>query len=279
MIADLAVVICTTGSAIPAFFGRMPITNAVIEAGLDTEWSLLRHSQVVGEDGKDVTGDTFKHGNIVSKGQRGVWMEPFGPGKYALNKYTTKLEPVPTTNLVLNWADARSESHNLDKNLSTITVRSKDGFPFNLDVSQIIHVPANEAPKVIARFGSVANLVTQVLEPTIGNYFRNTAQGADAIDFLKLVKEKASRPAADGTGRLNFFRMAGSFDLRFKLFLAVMAIIQKLTKQEKIFESKIPGRNIQPKPTPKKASLGRKHSLLKATQCFANLAVTKQKQK
>jgi len=68
----------------------------------------------IGEDGQDVTGDTFKHGNIVSKGQRGVWMEPFGPGKYALNKYTTKLEPVPTTNLVLNWADARSESHNLD---------------------------------------------------------------------------------------------------------------------------------------------------------------------
>lgn len=144
----------------------------------------------IGEDGKDVTGDTFKHGNIVSKGQRGVWMEPFGPGKYALNKYTTKLEAVPTTNLVLNWADARSESHNLDQNLSTITVRSKDGFPFNLDVSQIIHVPANEAPKVIARFGSMNNLVSQVLEPTIGNYFRNSAQESDVISFLSTRKER-----------------------------------------------------------------------------------------
>ena len=28
-------------------------------------------------------------------------------------------------------------------------------------------------------------LVTQVLEPTIGNYFRNAAQGSDIIDFLK----------------------------------------------------------------------------------------------
>ena len=144
----------------------------------------------IGEDGKDVTGDTFKHGNIVSKGQRGVWMEPFGPGKYALNKYTTKLEPVPTTNLVLNWANARSESHDLDKNLSTITVRSKDGFPFNLDVAQIIHVPANEAPKVIARFGSMTNLVSQVLEPTIGNYFRNSAQDSDVISFLSIRKER-----------------------------------------------------------------------------------------
>ncbi len=144
----------------------------------------------IGEDGLDVTGEHFKHGNIVSKGQRGVWMEPLGPGKYALNKYTTKLEPVPTTNLVLNWADARSESHNLDHNLSTITVRSKDGFPFNLDVSQIIHVPANEAPKVIARFGSMTNLVSQVLEPTIGNYFRNSAQDSDVISFLSTRKER-----------------------------------------------------------------------------------------
>lgn len=144
----------------------------------------------IGEDGQDVTGESFKHGNIVSKGHRGVWMEPFGPGKYALNKYTTKLEPVPTTNLVLNWANARSESHDLDKNLSTITVRSKDGFPFNLDVAQIIHVPANEAPKVIARFGSMTNLVSQVLEPTIGNYFRNSAQDSDVISFLSTRKER-----------------------------------------------------------------------------------------
>jgi len=144
----------------------------------------------IGEDGEDMTGETFKHGNIVAKGNRGVWMEPLGPGKYAINKYTTKLEPVPTTNLVLNWANARSESHDLDKNLSTITVRSKDGFPFNLDVAQIIHVPANEAPKVIARFGSMTNLVSQVLEPTIGNYFRNSAQDSDVISFLSTRKER-----------------------------------------------------------------------------------------
>lgn len=144
----------------------------------------------IGEDGKDLTGESFKHGNIVSKGQRGVWMEPYGPGKYPINKYTMKVELVPTTNLVLNWANARSESHQLDKNLSTITVRSQDGFPFNLDVSQIIHIPANEAPKVIARFGSMNNLVSQVLEPTIGNYFRNSAQDSDVISFLSTRKER-----------------------------------------------------------------------------------------
>jgi uncharacterized membrane protein YqiK len=144
----------------------------------------------VGQDGADLTGSEFKHGNIVEKGRKGVWLEPLGPGKYPINTYTMRVEMVPTTNLVLNWASARSEAHNLDKNLSTITVRSKDGFPFNLDVAQIIHVPTTEAPKVIARFGNMVNLVSQVLEPTIGNYFRNSAQDSDVIAFLTTRKER-----------------------------------------------------------------------------------------
>jgi uncharacterized membrane protein YqiK len=144
----------------------------------------------IGQEGKDLTGNDFKHGNIVEKGSKGVWLEPLGPGKYPINKYIMKVELVPTTNLVLNWANARSEAHSLDKNLSTITVRSKDGFPFNLDVAQIIHVPSTEAPKVIARFGNMVNLVSQVLEPTIGNYFRNSAQDSDVIAFLSTRKER-----------------------------------------------------------------------------------------
>jgi uncharacterized membrane protein YqiK len=151
----------------------------------------------VGEIGVDVTGDGFKHGNLVTRGQKGVWVKPLDPGKYPINPYTHKVELVPTANVVLNWATGKTEAHNLDKNLSTITVRSSDGFTFNLDVSQIIHIPSTDAPKVIARFGSVANLVTQVLEPTIGNYFRNAAQGSDVIEFLRgrQERQKAAREA------------------------------------------------------------------------------------
>jgi len=139
----------------------------------------------IGAEGKDVTGESFKHGNLVSRGEKGVWVDPLDPGKYPINPFTHKVELVPTANIVLNWATGKSEAHKLDEKLSTITVRSSDGFTFNLDVSQIIHVPRNDAPKVIARFGTMANLVTQVLEPTIGNYFRNAAQTSDVIEFLK----------------------------------------------------------------------------------------------
>lgn len=144
----------------------------------------------VGDVGEDVTGETFRHGNLVEKGHKGVWVESLDPGKYTFNPFCYRVENVPTANVVLNWATGKTEAHKLDEKLSTITVRSSDGFTFNLDVSQIIHVPRNDAPKVIARFGTMQNLVTQVLEPTIGNYFRNAAQDSDVITFLSKRKER-----------------------------------------------------------------------------------------
>ena len=42
----------------------------------------------VGQPGKDVTGDAFKHGNLVSRGEKGVWNEPLDPGMYPINPYT-----------------------------------------------------------------------------------------------------------------------------------------------------------------------------------------------
>jgi uncharacterized membrane protein YqiK len=161
----------------------------------------------VGADGQDVTGDTFEHGNIVSRGQKGVWNEVLDPGKYPINPYTHKVSLVPTANVVLNWADAKTESHQLDDRLSTITVRSSDGFTFNLDVSQIIHIPRNQAPKVIARFGDMKALVTQVLEPMIGNYFRNAAQKSDVIDFLSKRTERQQEAKASIAAALNEYNV------------------------------------------------------------------------
>ncbi|HEY0161682.1 MAG TPA: SPFH domain-containing protein, partial [Edaphobacter sp.] len=161
----------------------------------------------VGEEGEDQTGEHFKHGNLVKKGQKGVWVDPLDPGMYAINPYTHKVEMVPTANIVLNWATGKSEAHKLDSNLSTITVRSSDGFRFNLDVSQIIHIPRNDAPKVISRFGTMRNLVTQVLEPTIGNYFRNAAQKSDVIQFLNQRIERQNEAKASIQAALNEYNV------------------------------------------------------------------------
>ena len=55
---------------------------------------------------------------------------------------------------------------------------------FNLDVAQIIHVGALDAPRVISRVGSMKNLVDHVLEPIVGNYFRNSSQEFTVLDYL-----------------------------------------------------------------------------------------------
>ncbi len=143
----------------------------------------------VGKAHVDVSGLEFKHGDLVNVGHKGVWVSPLYPGKHPLNTRVMKVELVPTTNIVLNWA-SRTEAHHYDEKLSSITVRSKDGFAFNLDVSQIIHVGALDAPKVISRVGSMQNLVDHVLQPIVGNYFRNSAQDYTVLDFLSARSQR-----------------------------------------------------------------------------------------
>jgi len=148
----------------------------------------------VGKAHEDVSGVEFKHGDLVNVGHKGVWVTPLYPGKHPLNARIMKVELVPTTNIVLNWA-VRTESHKYDEKLSSITVRSKDGFSFNLDVAQIIHVGVLDAPKVISRVGAMQNLVDHVLEPIVGNYFRNSAQAYTVLDFLTARSERQQEAA------------------------------------------------------------------------------------
>jgi uncharacterized membrane protein YqiK len=148
----------------------------------------------VGKAHQDVSGAAFTHGNLVNQGHKGVWVEPLYPGKHPINSRIMKIELVPTTNIVLNWS-GRTERHSYDAQLASLTVRSRDGFAFDLEVAQIIHVGALDAPKVISRVGAMQNLVDHVLEPTIGNYFRNSAQDYTVLDFLTARSERQSEAA------------------------------------------------------------------------------------
>jgi uncharacterized membrane protein YqiK len=143
----------------------------------------------VGDEHLDLSGDAFTHGDLVDRGRKGVWIEPLLPGKHPLNSRVMKVELVPTTNIVLNWA-SRTEAHQYDQRLSPITVRSKDGFAFSLDVSQIIHIGMRNAPRVISRVGSMQNLVDHVLQPTVANYFRNSAQEVTVLEFLSARSDR-----------------------------------------------------------------------------------------
>ncbi|MDX2141636.1 MAG: SPFH domain-containing protein [Chloroflexota bacterium] len=148
----------------------------------------------IGKAHIDVSGSDFKHGDLVNEGHKGVWAAPLYPGKHPINQRVMRMELVPTTNIVLNWA-TRTESHNYDSRLASITVRSRDGFAFSLDVSQVIHIGALEASKVISRVGSVQNLVDHVLQPIVGNYFRNAGQSYTVLDFLSARSDRQHEAA------------------------------------------------------------------------------------
>lgn len=141
----------------------------------------------------DMSGEDFKHGSIVRPGHQGLWREPLRVGKYALNPRAYSVEKVPTSIISLNWSELESHAHDLDSELSSIHAVSQDGFPFVLDLVVQIHVADTNASRVISRVGSFRNLINEVLQGAVGNYFRETLQGMSATQFIKQRKDVQER--------------------------------------------------------------------------------------
>src|SRR4029078_4484716 len=91
---------------------------------------------------------------------------------------------------------ATSEAHSLDARLSPIDAKSKEAFAFSIHLQLQIHVPDTKAPKVISMVGTMQNLVNEVLQSAVGNYFRNKLQTLGATEFIEKRDEVQS--AAEG---------------------------------------------------------------------------------
>ncbi|MGH9194716.1 MAG: SPFH domain-containing protein, partial [Acidimicrobiia bacterium] len=139
----------------------------------------------VGLTTADTSGEEFKFGSLVRPGHRGIWEEPLRTGKYPINPRCYAAEIVPTAILTLNWAEAESRAHDLDKELRPIEAKSREGFVFTIDLQVQIHVPDTRAPKVISMVGTMMNLVSEVLQSAVGNHFRDKVQGIPAIAFIE----------------------------------------------------------------------------------------------
>ncbi|MCJ7696233.1 MAG: SPFH domain-containing protein [Anaerolineaceae bacterium] len=138
-----------------------------------------------GKVGEDLSGSEYRHGELVSKGSRGVWNEPLLPGKYAFNTYAGKVVPVPTTNIILKWIRSEIGSHHLDENLSEVSLITKDAFEPSLPLSVVIHIDYQKAPLVVQRFGDVKKLVEQTLDPMVSAYFKNIGQTRTLIQLVQ----------------------------------------------------------------------------------------------
>src|SRR5262245_9781083 len=138
-----------------------------------------------GEAGVDLTGDQYKHGELVKKHSRGVWNEPLLPGKYAFNTYAGKVMMVPTTNFILKWNKSESGAHKYDENLAEVALITKDAFEPSLPLSVVVHIDYRKAPLVIQRFGDIKRLVEQTLDPMVSAYFKNIAQTRTLIQLIQ----------------------------------------------------------------------------------------------
>jgi regulator of protease activity HflC (stomatin/prohibitin superfamily) len=191
----------------------------------------------VGLPTADMSGAEFKFGSIVRPGHRGIWQEPLRTGKYAINPRVYAAEIVPTFILTLNWADATSEAHDLDAQLSSIVGKSREGFIFQIDLQVQIHVPDTKAPKVISMVGTMRNLVSEVLQSAVGNHFRNTLQALEAIKFIETRREVQAAAFEAITRYLSQYEVEtkGVYiqDVAFPQELVVVLTQREIANQEK----------------------------------------------
>jgi uncharacterized membrane protein YqiK len=148
-----------------------------------------------GAMGADLSGKDYRHGELASKGNRGVWNEPLLPGKYAFNTYAGKVIAVPTTNFILKWIRSESGAHHYDENLSEVSLITKDAFEPSLPLSVVVHIDYQKAPLVIQRFGDIKKLVEQTLDPMVSAYFKNIGQTRTLIQLLQersAIQQQAS---------------------------------------------------------------------------------------
>jgi uncharacterized membrane protein YqiK len=148
-----------------------------------------------GETGADLSGVDYRHGELVSTGNRGVWSDALLPGKYAFNTYAGKVSNVPTTNFILKWIRNQTGAHKFDENLSEVSLITKDAFEPSLPLSVVVHIDYKKAPLVIQRFGDIKKLVEQTLDPMVSAYFKNVGQTRTLIQLLQdrsAIQQQAS---------------------------------------------------------------------------------------
>ena len=148
-----------------------------------------------GETGADLSGMEYRHGELVSQGNRGVWSDALLPGKYAFNTYAGKVSIVPTTNIILKWIRSETGSHQYDENLTEVSLITKDAFEPSLPLSVVVHIDYKKAPLVIQRFGDIKKLVEQTLDPMVSAYFKNVGQTRTLIQLLQdrsAIQQQAS---------------------------------------------------------------------------------------
>ena len=182
--------------------GTYYVNPLMFDAAFDEVLQVARGevSVVVSNIGKDPAGigasagaanakpeDRLKDGierYVVDAGYRGIQREVLGPGTYYLNKLAYTPHIIPTTNITIDWADEKSSGRG-ERAFNPLSIVSKDGFQMTVEVKVILRVLPEQAPHMVARIGTIDNLIEHVVHPLIDSSFRNQSSSTEAMKFMQ----------------------------------------------------------------------------------------------
>ena len=157
---------------------------------------------------------------ITDKYTRGIWRDPIAPGKYNLNTIAFTPYQVPTSAVTIDWAtegrigtevkgikQSEAKDAGVLYKFDPLKVTSKDGFQLEVNVRMVIRIQPANAAYIIARFGSVVNLIDQIVHPLIDSSFRNKAGEKKAIDFFQSRTELQAEALAHAKERFSEYNV------------------------------------------------------------------------
>jgi regulator of protease activity HflC (stomatin/prohibitin superfamily) len=143
---------------------------------------------------------------VVDSGYRGIQREVVGPGTYYLNKLAYTPHIISTTNITIDWAAGKI----VEKTpivFNPLAIVSKDGFEMTVEVKVIIRVLPEQAPHMVARIGTVENLIEHVIHPLIDSSFRNQASSSEAMKFMQDRYEEQRKAEAHAIEELTKYHV------------------------------------------------------------------------
>jgi uncharacterized membrane protein YqiK len=133
-------------------------------------------------------------GKLVPKGNRGIWTEPYGVGKYYLNPKAYEITIVSTRNHTVQYTKSKGTGVAEQRE---ITVRSSDGFTFPVDVRVEYTILPENAPIVIAHFQDAeSEALNARLHSKVRSVFRNNAETLKALDYVNSRSQQESQSEA-----------------------------------------------------------------------------------
>ncbi|MEZ0261452.1 MAG: SPFH domain-containing protein [Alphaproteobacteria bacterium] len=132
--------------------------------------------------GEDASDDKGKTRHVVSKGYRGIQREVLGPGAYNINPLAYSVIVIPTVTRSVEWSAEDNQSAGAES-FDPFQVVSHDGFPMQVEVRCQYRILPENAPYVVQKIGSVAQLEGNVLHPQIDGIFRAQVARSPAIAY------------------------------------------------------------------------------------------------